>query len=902
MLSPLQAEWFFRGTPNAWVATQMQQVNATTYTIEATFAGQGTPARFKIDRHGNWTEAYPAQDYQVADNKTYLITFHTDTKQIDIVERNPNKWFFRGTPNDWNTREMTLVSANTYQTTVTFAGEETPARFLIDHYGDFSERYPAQDYAVPNDFKTYEITFNSVTKAITLNAIDTWFFRGTSNDWNTAVMTKTGANTYEHIASFAGEETPARFVIDHHGDFSDSYPILDDYEVDDYTQYKITFNSTTKAIGVEELAPVEQWYFRGTPNNWNMAPMTKVGTDQWQYIAEFHGEGTPARFLIDSIRGFFTERYPANNDFTVTDNKRYRILFNSATKAITATPIGNSDPNWDFREESIYFLLTARFYDGDSANNARTEGDDAANNPVGDPSWRGDFKGLVEKLDYIKAMGFSAIWITPVVENQSFYDYHGYHAKDFYQEDPRLESPNYGLQRLIDEMHARDMKLIVDIVVNHSGTWGAEGLLTQTSSVWATRMQNLFASPYYHDGWLMNWEDYTCQIGTIHGDLPDFNTEDATVQNYLIGAYNRMIDMGVDAFRVDTAKHVSRSMFNKRFIPAWKARGGDKFFMFAEVATRVHEVWNKGVAPLSTPFYTWKERQNYTGTDTQIAQDSYNYEASQGTGNQPTSNNHLLNGNTYHAPNYANASGMSVIDFPMHWNFTNAWSAFGKRFDDIYYNDATWNVVYVDSHDYGPNTDNRYDGSEGDSAENFTLMFTFRGIPCLYYGSEIQFKKGVRADLGASAPLENTGRAYYGSHIQGSVTTTNFGEWSGATGNLATTLNHPLAKHVQRLNRIRHAVPALQKGQYSTDNISGGLAFKRRYTSGATDSLALVTISGNATFNSIPNGTYVDAVTGTSINVTGGTLTATCTGQGNARIFILNGPGKIGDNGTYLKP
>jgi len=80
----------------------------------------------------------------------------------------------------------------------------------------------------------------------------------------------------------------------------------------------------------------------------------------------------------------------------------------------------------DFRRETIYFLITSRFFDGDSTNNAPTEWCSyisGVNNPnITDPhdvTWRGDFKGLIQKLDYIKGMGFTAIWITPVVENRS---------------------------------------------------------------------------------------------------------------------------------------------------------------------------------------------------------------------------------------------------------------------------------------------------------------------------------------------------------------------------------------------------------------------------------------------------------------------------------------------------
>ena len=156
-----------------------------------------------------------------------------------------------------------------------------------------------------------------------------------------------------------------------------------------------------------------------------------------------------------------------------------------------------------------------------------------------------------------------------------------------------------------------------------------------------------------------------------------------------------------------------------------------------------------------------------------------------------------------------------------------------------------------------------------------SLMWTFRGIPTLYYGSEIEFQAGKQIDCGPTCPLATTGRAYYGDHLAGSVTAADFGVVGSASGAVATTLHKPLVKHLQRLNQIRRAVPALQKGQYSTEGISGAMAYKRRYTSGAVDSFALVTVSGGATFTGIPNGTYMDAVTGDVKTVTDGTLTAT---------------------------
>lgn len=101
------------------------------------------------------------------------------------------------------------------------------------------------------------------------------------------------------------------------------------------------------------------------------------------------------------------------------------------------------------------------------------------------------------------------------------------------------------------------------------------------------------------------------------------------------------------------------------------------------------------------------------------------------------------------------------------------------------------------------------------------------------------------------------------------------------------------------------AVPALRKGQYSTEGCSGSFAFKRRYTDATTDSYALVTISGGATFNNILNGTYTDCVTGDTKTVSNGKLTVSCSGKGNLRVYVLNtektkAPGKVGVDGKYI--
>ena len=116
------------------------------------------------------------------------------------------------------------------------------------------------------------------------------------------------------------------------------------------------------------------------------------------------------------------------------------------------------------------------------------------------------------------------------------------------------------------------------------------------------------------------------------------------------------------------------------------------------------------------------------------------------------------------------------------------------------------------------------------------------------------------------------------------MTATGFGEYT-ATGKVKETLNYTLAAHLRMLNKIRAKVPALRRGQYAS---FGDLKFVRRYTVNGKDSVAAVAISGGQTFSGLPNGRYVDLVSGASYNVTGGTLSANVSGQGNLAVYVLD--------------
>ena len=625
----------------------------------------------------------------------------------------------------------------------------------------------------------------------------------------------------------------------------------------------------------------------------------------------------------------------------------------------------------DFRDESIYFMMTTRFYDGDPSNNVLCWDNQEAQKSTKDPCWRGDFQGVIDKLDYIKALGFTAIWITPVVQNASGYDYHGYHASDFSKVDCRYQSGDGSksgdvmFQELIDKAHKKGIKIILDIVLNHTGNFGEEhfckefdrdtrlrnqadinacmipnletlgsdypGLLPgyqyqrRLAMMKNTDGQNHDTHNYWHHFGNFNWDLPNRWWAQIAGDCVDLNTENNTVADYLVKCYGNFIKMGVDGFRIDTSGHISRLTFCKQFIPQFAALGKkyeDKrlnkapFFMYGEVCARFGSVQYRGQDNLSPYYYTWKAPQNlmdnFDGSqsywDTQEIYDSgTGYDAKlmplceKDNADSPESNNTFMLNGAWHEPDYSQSSGFNVIDFPLHYNFSNAGSAYGlAKSGDMKYNDATFNVVYVDSHDYGPQPNDgvRFGGSDAQWAENLSLMFTFRGIPCLYYGSEIGFKRGAKIDNGPNGPLSDTGRAYFGGYITGDVTATDFGEYK-ASGNVDATLNHDLAQHLIRLNKIRQAVPALRKGQWTDEGCTpakGGIAFKRAYK----DSYALVALNGGATFTDCPAGTYTDLVTGKTY--TGSTITVDApNNQGQVRVLVKDWTGgKIIEDGAFI--
>lgn len=241
-------------------------------------------------------------------------------------------------------------------------------------------------------------------------------------------------------------------------------------------------------------------------------------------------------------------------------------------------------PSPDWRDQVIYFVLTDRFDDGDPSNNNQHAGEFAA----ADPSRYngGDFMGLSRRLDYIRGLGATALWVTPPVANlwwdkqANHGGYHGYWADDFSVVDAHLGTlADY--QRLSRQLHGAGMVLVQDIVLNHTGSWfDYEGgwkkddpaaffnLLPDSRgrsapSQWPFSLNDVRdpaqrAAGIYH--WTPKVRDFRDE-SQLHdfqmSGLDDINSENPVVLKALRKSYGHWIrEAGVDAFRVDTILYV----------------------------------------------------------------------------------------------------------------------------------------------------------------------------------------------------------------------------------------------------------------------------------------------------------------------------------------------------------
>lgn len=358
--------------------------------------------------------------------------------------------------------------------------------------------------------------------------------------------------------------------------------------------------------------------------------------------------------------------------------------------------------------DAIYLITPDRFANGNPKNDSVKGYADSLNRKDDYGRHGGDIQGIINHLDYIDKMGFTAIWLNPVLENQMpESSYHGYATTDYYKVDPRFGS-NKLYRKLSREAEKRGIKLIMDMITNHSGShhWWMNDLPTsdwvhypdkfQQTSHRRTTLHDPYASKIdkkrFTDGWFVK-------------SMPDLNQSNPLLADYLI--YNSI--WWIEYADLEGIRHDTHPYPGQKFTEKWTCRIMKEYPNFNIVG----EEW--GVDPLILS--KWQR------------------------GNQQ--------------PSDFGSCLPSLMDFPLHTSLMESLTKNGDGFNSVYetltfdyaYTDPFNMVIFPDNHDM----DRFYRQVNQDFdlyKMGLTYIMTMRGIPQFYYGTELLMSNEKHHDHG----------------------------------------------------------------------------------------------------------------------------------------------------------
>ncbi|MDX6695182.1 MAG: cyclomaltodextrin glucanotransferase [Blastocatellia bacterium] len=473
----------------------------------------------------------------------------------------------------------------------------------------------------------------------------------------------------------------------------------------------------------------------------------------------------------------------------------------------------------DFKRETIYQIITDRFFDGDTANNNPSQSSGLYDSTKTNwrAYWGGDLAGIQQKMSYLAGMGVTAIWISPPVDNLNTNipdganptaSYHGYQGRDFKRIEEHFGNSTNAwtaFDNLVTAAHANGIKVVIDFAPNHStqDNAGEYGALYDNGILLGNYTSD--TNGYFHHNANISgggWDDrYQVQYYTLF-DLADLNQEHATVDGYLKAAAQLFQQHGVDGFRIDAVKHVTWG---------WEYSFANSIFTYAD--SFLFGEWYQGNT--SDPLY----------------HDSYKF---------------------------ANKSGISLLDFPLNTAIRSVFGGAGNfsEIDTVLTQEAsnfTWDedlVTFIDNHDMARflsvnNNNNRLH-------QAMAFIYTSRGIPCIYYGTEQYLHNDTS---GGTDP--------YNRPMMNAFST--------------STTAYTLTNRLSTLRRNNTAIPYGSTQQRWMNN--DVYIYERKFFGNVV--LVAINKSGSTAYNitglntSLPAGTYTDYLTnllgGSSITVSSGT-------------------------------
>ncbi|MFN0202131.1 MAG: glycoside hydrolase family 13 protein [Bacteroidia bacterium] len=347
----------------------------------------------------------------------------------------------------------------------------------------------------------------------------------------------------------------------------------------------------------------------------------------------------------------------------------------------------------------MYLLMPDRFANGDYSND-KVEG--MKQGVMRDSLYGrhgGDLKGVIDHLDYLQNLGVTAIWMNPEIENnQPKESYHGYAATDLYKIDPRLGT-NALYKEYVEACHKREMKVVKDVVFNHIGNehWLYKDLPAKN---WVHQFQEFTRTSYRSstllDPYAASADKKIMTDGWFDKHMPDLNQQEPHLAKYLIQNGIWWVEYsGLDCYRIDTYPYPDLD-FMKNWVECLQ-KEYPNLGLFGEtwvdeVAVQAYFVKNKMNLGYNSPLPAVTDFQLYFASEK------------------------ALNEN----PGW--------MDGVMKWYYVLA--------QDFIYQDANKNVTFLDNHDVSrcfAILQNDVDKMK----MAWTFMLTTRGIPCMYYGTEV---------------------------------------------------------------------------------------------------------------------------------------------------------------------
>ncbi|WP_442868039.1 alpha-amylase family glycosyl hydrolase [Chryseobacterium sp. B21-037] len=357
-------------------------------------------------------------------------------------------------------------------------------------------------------------------------------------------------------------------------------------------------------------------------------------------------------------------------------------------------------------KDVMYLIMPDRFANGDEKNDSQPDLTEKANRKLPNGRHGGDLRGIINNLDYIQNLGATSVWLTPVTEdNEKVYSYHGYAQTDLYKIDGRYGT-NEDYRELSRELNKRNMKLVLDYVTNHWGVshWMIRDLPTKDWIHWFDEGEKGFYRSNYKT--TTQFDTNASDIDTKYAldgwfdkTMPDINQKNPLVLKYLIQNAIWWIEYAeLGGFRVDTYPYNDKEAMAK-----WAKAITDEYPKFNIVG----ETWLYTAGQISA----WQK-------------DSKTGEAAHYNSNLPSVMDFMLYGDLSKAFTEKNGWDSGLIK--LYNVFTS----------DFLYPDIDNVMVFFENHD--TERWNEIFNADPDAYKMaLTVISTVRGIPQIYYGSEI---------------------------------------------------------------------------------------------------------------------------------------------------------------------